>query len=227
MDKQRVLIDLNTQHDFLAKDGTLPALNRKTVLPRIRLAMRWARRLDIAVISTIDAHRRGESNPEMPLHCIDGTPGQQKVPFTLLPNRLMIEADNTHALPSNLLTEYDQVILRKRTRDIMSNPKADRLFTEMRADYVYIMGMSVEDSVKPLALSLMARGRAVTIISDACGWWSEAEADLAFRQMHAKGATLVETGQLLAEAATLRRRSATRVSAPVEFRIPSANVSDH
>lgn len=208
MHLKRVIIDLNTQRDFLCPEGTVRVLNRRLVLPAIRVLMRWARRQRVPVISTIEAHRPGEPTNSAPRHCIDGTRGQQKLAFTLLPKRILVEADNTHSLPLDLLAHYRQVIFRKRTRDIMTNPKADRLFSQLQADVMYVFGMTAESTVKPFVLGLLARRQPVTVIRDACGWWDTADADLAFRQMAAKGAELIGTSQLISEIAAPSRQAA-------------------
>jgi nicotinamidase-related amidase len=221
---KRIIIDLNTQRDFLCPDGAVRVLNRRLVLPPLRMLMRWARRQRVPVISTVEAHRPGEPTNSNPRHCIDGTTGQQKLAFTLLPNRVLVEADNTHSLPLDLLDQHGQVIFRKRTRDVMNNPKADRFFSELRAEMMYVFGMTVENTVKPFVLGLLARRQPVTVIRDACGWWDPADADMAFRQMVAKGAQMLPTGELVSEitgpsrqAAVLRRfsrrRSSTRSTA--------------
>ena len=202
----RLLVDLNTQRDFLCPEGAVRVLNCAMILPRIRALMRWARRQRVPVVSTVDAHRPGEPGNGIPRHCIDGTNGQEKLAFTLLPNRLLVEADNTHGLDRQLLAHYSQVIFRKRTRDVMGNPKADRLFSDLDSDELYVFGITVEHSVRPFVLGLLARRRAVSVVHDACGWWDPADAELAFRQMATKGARLVATEQLMAEVADARRQ---------------------
>jgi nicotinamidase-related amidase len=207
MELRRVLVDLNTQRDFLCPNGAVRVLNWIFVLPRVRALMRWARRARVPVISSIEAYRPAEPLNRLPRHCIDGTDGQQKLAFTLLPNRILVEADNTYALAPDLLEQYRQVIFHKRTRDLMRNPKADRMFSELRAREFCVFGMTAETSVRSLVLGLLSWRRRVAVVRDACGWWDGQEADLAFRQMEAKGARLVETGELLSEVAGPERQA--------------------
>ena len=70
---------------------------------------------------------RGLRNP----HCVLGTLGQQKLRFTLLPRRVVVESDNRLCVSLDLLTRFQQAILSKRHRDPFTNPKLDRLLTEM------------------------------------------------------------------------------------------------
>lgn len=205
MSIKQLLIDLNTQRDFLCRDGAVKVVNRIQVLPAVRAIIRWARIQQVPIVSTIEAHRPNETTNTRPRHCIDGSLGQRKLPFTLLPGRILVEADNTHALPTDLLSRYRQIIFRKRTADLLANPKADRLLSHLDVENIYVFGMTVETSVKPLVLGLLARNRPVSVIADACGWWDPLEADLAFRQMATKGARLIQTADLVGQVASPSR----------------------
>ncbi|MEE8170696.1 MAG: cysteine hydrolase family protein, partial [Phycisphaerae bacterium] len=184
----RIVLDLNTQCDLLLPRGAMPVVNRLDVIKNIRAMMDWARVKRIPVISSIDAHRPSESGNGVPRYCVDNTPGQRKLPFTLLPRRMMLPCDNTLALPCDVFNKYSQVILTRRTRDFLSNPKADRLVTEFSVEHFIVFGVVTAVGVKSVVLGLIARQRAVVVVSDAIGHWSSAEAELAVLQMAAKGA---------------------------------------
>ena len=96
-----------------------------------------------------------------------------------------------------MLRRYQQLIFRKRTKDFMSNPKAERLLTEMKATEFIIVGVGTEYGVKALTLGLIARQKRVAVVPDACGYWSKADADLALCQIEAKGAVLLSTAELM------------------------------
>jgi hypothetical protein len=99
----------------------------------------------------------------------------------------------------DLFANYQQVIFWKRTEDLLSNPKADRLISHAPIGEFLLFGVAIENSVKTLALALMARNKAVTIVADACGFWSEGTADQALRQVEAKGAKIIRVDTLLAQ----------------------------
>src|SRR5262245_39545373 len=98
----RILIDMNTQCDFLLPRGALPVSNRKIILPNIRKLMNWARIGRIPVISSLEAHRAGETRKGLPAHCVDHSNGQKKLPFTLMPRRVLLFGDNTIDVPCDL-----------------------------------------------------------------------------------------------------------------------------
>jgi len=193
-----VFVDVNTQNDFLHERGTCPVQNRAALIPALRRTIAWAKRNQVPIISSLDCHRRGElRNIRLPQHCIDGTFGQQKLDFTLCGSHIQVEGDNTLAVPIDLFRRYQQVIFRKRTSDFFVNPKADRFIGQLpAADYV-VAGLGIEGSVKAIALGLIARGKKVTVVVDACGYFERSEAELAVRLLGAKGAELITVDDLM------------------------------
>ncbi len=198
---ERVLIDLNTQCDFLLSSGALPVANRHEIVPRIRQVMNWARLQQVPIISSFEAHRPGELVRGLPPHCVDRSRGQRKLPFTLMPCRLLLQGDNTTDVPLDPFRRYQQVIFTKRRADFLSNPKADRLINSMHPDYWILLGVTASACVKAMALGLLVRNERVMVVRDACGDWSIAEGDHAFRQMDAKGVLLVTADEILSGAA--------------------------
>ena len=55
-----VLVDINTQCDFLLQKGAVPVSNRTAVVESVRKLMNWARLSRMPVISTLACHRPGE-----------------------------------------------------------------------------------------------------------------------------------------------------------------------
>lgn len=194
----RVLIDICTQRDFLDAGAILQVANREGVVPRLEQVFNWVRRSGIGVVASVESHRPSEPLAGFPLHCIDGTPGQEKLGFTYVQPSILVEVDNTLALPPDLREKYRQLIFRKRAREVLSNPKADRFLTQLEAGEFIILGVGLERAIKTLALGLLARHKAVTVVSDACGYWSAADSDLALRQLAAKGIKVVTADELTA-----------------------------
>jgi nicotinamidase-related amidase len=194
-----VVVDVNTQKDFLSGDGILQVKSQKDILERTRMLMEWAKSHRVPVISPVDVHRpMGDEAIRSPLfNCIEGTPGQQKIPFTLLPKRLVLEHDSGMSLPDNLLENYLQIVIHKKTNDVFTNPKADRLFSRLQARRFLIFGVGMERAIKHLGLGLLSRGKNPIIVVDACGTWDDEAAELAVRQLEAKGAILMSTSEVL------------------------------
>jgi len=202
-----VLVDVNTQIDFCDHAGATPVRNIPELIPALRRIVAWAKRNSVPVISSLESHRPMElSDSGTPICCVDGTSGQHKLPFTVFPARTNIEVDNTFAVPYDLFKKYQQAIFRKRSSDLLLNPKADRLLTQLPVREYLLFGAGLEGSVKSIALALMARGKPVVIVVDACGYWDPNMAELALRQLSAKGAQLVSVDQVLARRLARRLR---------------------
>jgi nicotinamidase-related amidase len=192
--RRQVLVDINTQKDYLLADGNACIRNHRRVLAHIRRMMAWARRRGIPIISTCEIYP--DSNNGDPKYCIDGTAGQEKISYTLMPNRICFPADGSTDLPRDMLRRYQQVVLHKRCVDPFDEPRIDRLLSEVFAAEFILVGACAEGAVKAAALGLLQRDKKVAIIVDAVGYHDNREAKMAFRKMEAKGARLVETRRL-------------------------------
>jgi nicotinamidase-related amidase len=201
----RVLVDVCTQRDYLEVGAILQVANREELLVNLREVFHWVRTSGMAVVSSVESHRPTEPLNGFPLHCIDGTTGQEKLGFTVLSPWVLVETDNYLSLPPDLAVKFRQLIFRKRTREVLSNPKADRFLTQLEADEFILCGVGLERAIKSLALGLLARHKPVTVITDACGCWSAADGDLACRQLAAKGVRLATTAQITAPAPVVRK----------------------
>lgn len=202
----RVMIDLNTQWEFLDEKGLLPVRNREAVISQLRRVFELAEWAGMPVISSIETHSMHDTMHGVPLHCVEDSFGHQKPPFATLTPRIIIETTNNFDLPYDLMTRYHQIIFRKKDLDLFSNPKADRLLTELKPGEYIVYGTVLEREVKYMALGLLARHKKVAVIRDACGYWSEADADLCLRQMEAKGVRITTVDELVEMIESIRRR---------------------
>jgi nicotinamidase/pyrazinamidase len=193
--RKQILIDIDTQRDFLLATGKACIGNHRRVLAHIRRVMAWARSKNVPIISTAEVHpnNNGESQDD---YCVDGTDGQKKIRYTLFSNHISFAADGNTDLSRDMLRRYRQVILHKRCVDPFDEPRIDRLLSEVRANEFIIIGISLEGAVVATALGLLQRGKQVTVVVDAVGSHNKKEAKLALRKMETKGAKLIETRRL-------------------------------
>jgi nicotinamidase-related amidase len=189
--RKLVIIDVNTQRDFMLAEGKACIRNHRRILAHIRRVMAWARIKNIPIISTCYVYpsNNGDNNH----YCIDGTEGQKKIHYTLLENRVTFAADGNTDLPRDMMRQYRQVIFHKRCVDPFDEPRIDRLLSEVRAGEFVLIGACAEDAIKATALGLLQRGKKVTVVVDAVGVHNKKDAQMALRKMQAKGARLVET----------------------------------
>ena len=193
--RKQILVDIDTQKDYLLAGGKACIGNHRRVLAHIRRVMAWARSRNIPVISTAEVHHNNNGEVQG-RYCLDGTDGQKKIRYSLFNNRVSFAADGNTDLPRDMLRRYRQVILHKRCVDPFDEPRIDRLLSEVKANEFILVGISLEGAVVATALGLLQRGKKVTIVVDAVGSHNKREAKLALRKMETKGAKLIETKKL-------------------------------
>ncbi len=191
--KKRILIDVDTQNDLFLADGKACIRNHRRVLTNIRRVMAWARRDHVRVISTAQVHFPDGHNGDF---CIAGTDGICKLHYTLRNRHVVFESGDSTDLPRELLRDYDQIILCKRTDDPFEEPRAERVLTETKASEFVVIGGPVETAVLHTVLGLLLRQKPVTVITDALGSHEKTAAGVALRKMLAKGAKLVDSKSL-------------------------------
>lgn len=193
--RKHVLLDIDTQRDFLLAEGRACVNDHAEVLANIRRVMAWARHRNVPIISTAEVHPNNNGS-SLVHYCLDGTEGQKKIPYTLLNNRVSFPADTRNALPADLLRTYSQVIMHKRCIDPFEEPAIDRLLSELLANEFILIGVGAEDAVAATAVGLLHRGKNVSVIVDALGSHDRRKGKLALRKIEAKGARLIETTDL-------------------------------
>ena len=191
--KKRILIDVDTQRDLFLADGKACVRNHRRVLANIRRVMAWSRRDHIRVISTAQVHFPASHNGDF---CLAGTEGICKLHYTLRDRHVVFESGDSTDVPRELLRDYDQIILCKRTDDPFEEPRAERVLTETKASEFLVIGGPTETAVLHTVLGLLLRQKPVTVITDAIGSHEKVVAEIALRKMQAKGARLVDSKSL-------------------------------
>ncbi len=192
--RKRILIDVDTQREFFLAAGAACVRNHRRVLANIRRVMAWARLKNIRMISTARVYDNGTKDRA---GCLDTLDGARKISYTIRCRCISFAADGCTDLPRDIFRQYDQVVLEKRSIDPFEEPRADRMLSELRASEFILIGATAEGAVKATALGLLARRKNVTILTDAIGSRDKAAAQIALRQVEAKGAKLAETKVML------------------------------
>jgi len=194
--RKRFIIDVDTQKDFFLADGAARVRNHRRILANIRRVMAWARVYGVHIISTAQIYRNGNGHSDKIYWCLEDTEGVRKIHYTLVKRRKSFNADNCTDFSKDMLKENDQLIFFKRCTDPFKEPRAERVLTELKADEFIVIGATVENAVKATVLGLLQRGKRVTVVIDAVGSHDKHAADVALRQMQAKGARIIETRSL-------------------------------
>lgn len=195
--KPRVVFwDVDTQVDFMLPGGKLYVTGAETIIPKLQALALYARANHIPVISSADAHEPGDPEFEhFGEHCLVDTPGQQKLPETLLPERLIIPKQRLDELPE--LAAAEQVIIEKDKLDVFMNPNTDRVVNQLGSKLnVILYGVVTEICVAAAANGLLARGHEVYIVSDAVRHLDEVKAQAGTAELCRRGAKMTSTGEV-------------------------------
>ncbi|MBW7906199.1 MAG: cysteine hydrolase [Phycisphaerae bacterium] len=188
-----VMFDLCVQREYLSSCGVRPCLNAAEITPNLKQLIAFARLTGVRVLSCVDTRRPNDIGADWLEVDSRVRPEERKAPFSLLPDHGLVESDNCLSVALDILNQHQQTIFTKYHRDPYTNPKLDRLLTEMPAGRFVVFGMPLETSLRILVLGLIRRGRSVVVIDDACGYWDADQASLVLRQLHVKGALLMKT----------------------------------
>lgn len=192
---RRVLIDVDTQYDLIFGNDR----DNSEVLANIRRLFAWARVHHMPVVSTALTSRSDavpDKTTDFKQICIEGTPGQKKIRYTMLSSNILFGPENRMDLPRHLLRDFQQIIFEKRTFDPFDQPRIDRMLSELKCDEFIVFGVGVSTSIKCTALGLLRRGKRVLLVQDAIDYGLTGESSLAIRKIEAKGAKLIKTNSI-------------------------------
>jgi nicotinamidase/pyrazinamidase len=199
---EQILIDVDTQVDFMEPGGRLYVPRAEELLGPLERLFLYARRTRTPVLSSVDEHV--PDDPEFrdwPPHCVRGTPGQQKIPITLMAGAVTLRPE---APPFDsatfVLTARGQIIFPKPTLDAFDNPHFRSLIDNLDAGQYVVFGVATEYCVRLAARGLLQRGRRVKIVQDAVrAITPEAEARTR-EELTSLGAEWVTTAEIVSAA---------------------------
>ena len=194
-----VLWDVDTQLDFLLPGGRLYVPGAERILPNLRFLASLAAEQAVPVISSTCAHLPGD--PELKIygeHCMLGTPGQQKVPETLLPHRFTVP-NRPILLPR--LDLFQQIILEKQAFDVFTNPNTEEVVHRLGEGLrVVLYGVTTEICVARAANSLLERGHQVQLVKEATAALDLRRARAVLRSFVDRGGRLVSVNDIATHA---------------------------
>jgi len=166
---ERVFVDSDTQHDFIDPAGRLYVPGSIEIHDALRRLIRFAEARHIPVLSPVDEHPQDDPEfTQFSPHCVRDTPGQAKLPFTLLRRVLTVPAEAALPAPATkLLADYDQLLFPKRAFSVFTNQNFGRVIDGLDAGEFVVFGVALDYCVREVALGLLERSRNVTIVRDA------------------------------------------------------------
>ena len=194
----RVFIDVDTQRDFMYPHGADYFRQAGQIAPRVARLFRQAHCEGYTVISTTICLRGNGAVSQSSNNngCLEGTNGQKKPAYTLLAKRAEFGPNGNTDLPAKLLQRVQQVIFEKRGPNPFDHPKFDRLLNQMQVQEYVVFGVNIAEAVKDTVLGLLARGKRVQLVADATASRDSRRAQMALKQMIAKGVRIITVHEL-------------------------------
>ena len=146
--------DVDTQYDFMMPDGKLYVTGADSLIPNLTKLTAFARSTGIPICGSVDYHVM--SDPEIsdkpdyhntfPPHCLQGTPGQEKVQATRPADPLWIDGNKYEPgrLKKLLEDHRGEIILRKQKFDVFSNPNITEVLDFIRPTDIVIYGVALD-----------------------------------------------------------------------------------
>ncbi len=200
--KNIFFVDVDTQRDFMFSSGALYVPGAERMIPKLRRLFDFARRSEIAILSTMDAH--GMNDPEFqqfPAHCVQGTEGQRKLEDTLLPRPLIFQNKPVDRNLLDAIRKHQQIIVEKQKLDPFSNPIFERLLRVL-PPHAIVFGVTTEYCVRLAALGIRRVGVPVAVVTDAIRGLSPKTEKEAVEEMRAAGIEFISLDTLMGASAT-------------------------
>ena len=146
--------DVDTQYDFMMPDGKLYVPGAEKLSDNLSRLTGYARSHGVQICGSVDYHLVSDAeisdHPDyhitFPPHCLQGTPGQEKVPATKPLNPLWIDnskyADGR--LKEMLAVHSGEVIFRKQRFDVFTNPNIGEFLGILGPTDVVVYGVALD-----------------------------------------------------------------------------------
>jgi nicotinamidase/pyrazinamidase len=198
--RKLMFMDIDTQYDFLNKNGALYVKDSEQILDNLKKLKEFARKNSILVVSSHDTHIKDD--PEFkyfPPHCVTGSGGHKKIKETIFSKFKVLTFKKIYSKEElkTAVANYQQIILEKNIINIFSNPNALNLLEVVFPDKVYVYGVVTEYCVKEAVDGLIKNGFSIGIVEDAIKEISLKEKEKLFSLWKKRGVEFITTENLL------------------------------
>ena len=196
--KKIILWDVDTQKDFMEPTGKLSVPGADKLKPNLKTLTRLGAE-KARLCGSVDAHLPDDPEfKDWPPHCVYGTPGQHKIPETLIEGTLYIPtAQLTEAQLMEAINYPGQVIFEKQDNDVRTNTNAIRFMEHIKPDLVIIYGVVTEICVNQAVEFIDGDlGLKAIIVLDAVKELDQAQAMRCQTEWRKHGAELLNTREV-------------------------------
>lgn len=195
-----IFFDVDTQFDFMEPGGALYVPQAETIKPNLERLLRAAGQHGITTISSRCAHQPGDAEFEMfPPHCLEGSPGAQRV-FENLPELpgTVIAVDEM-AVPWDAIEPGKHYIVKKKVFDMFSSAwlaalRERKVFNRKNC---VVFGVATDYCVRACVFGLVEAGARVQVVEDAIRGVAAETTEQTLAEMRAAGIEFTTTDEVL------------------------------
>ncbi|SRR5581483_1870029 len=174
--ERTLFYDVDTQRDFMLAGGALHVPGSEKILPALRQLTQTAQRRNIRRLCSVDRHFKGDrelsrNGGPWPDHCMDGTPGQQKVSETALTNPCAIPSSriDDRQLDEAVQSGRELVIEKQDVNVIAGNANSRSLLARLARQYdnIVVYGVYTDVCVDYAVEALLEQGKTPYVVVDA------------------------------------------------------------
>ena len=202
-----LLWDVDTQVDFVHASGKLPVPGAEDAIPAMARLVRWAREHGVTHLATADDHEL--TDPELsdapdfdstyPPHCLRGTPGAAKIAETAQEDPLPLSlTPYPPGLVAGLVEGHRELLVLTKTFSAFSNPNLEPLLEALDPSEVLLFGLATDVCNHAAIMGLLARGRRVAFVEDACRGLSEERVAACLAEWRTRGVRFTTTDEVVA-----------------------------
>lgn len=200
LSRQNILFfDIDTQYDFVHPRGCLYVKGAEKLRARWQALTVLALRKKIRIVSSLDSHKKNDKEfKRFPPNCIEGSKGQEKIKGTILERSFILE-NKVYSRPElfKIKENYHQIIIKKHTFDVFSNPNTKILIDMFMPEEVYLYGVAAEFCVKAALSSLLKEGQQVFLVKDAVAAVDSKTAEQIFKMLSQRGLKFITVEELV------------------------------
>jgi len=221
----RIFFDVDTQNDFMNKDGALYVPNAELIKPNLEKLTKYSFKKGIQLFGSLDLH--SEQDKELkrnggpfPDHCMNETDGWCKIKETIAFEKVhhLITESCILFMDWNLPTQddyhdyrniidwlklknnkkaYHGIFFFKNTYDIFANKSLKKYLNDFGVKEAVVYGVATDYCVKAAALGLRKQGIEIYIVTDAIKAVDEKAGKAALEEMTQAGAKFVTTEEVI------------------------------
>jgi len=206
---QKVIFwDVDTQVDFMMHVGKLSVPGAEEIIPNLSRLTSFAREKSVPIFGSVDYHsmkdpeisENADFRETFPPHCLQGTPGQEKIPASAPKNPLWIESTpyNPAELKKMIESHGGEVIFRKQRFDVFSNRNVDAVLSVIDPKAIVVYGVALDVCDAHAIEGFLKRGKyTVYLVEDAAKAIRPEEGETLKKDWISRGVKVVRTDDVV------------------------------